>query len=232
MAKGQPPPAVVAVSWARVEPTRGDYDDGAVDALIATVRGSRAAGAEPLVVLHDGALPDWVIERHGWLDPDVLAAWGCYVDRVAQRAGVHVRRWVPIRGPFQEAGWYDREAAAVLRVLLDVHAIAYLHLHRCQGYGGGAPEVGTLATWGASPVGVLARVRRALGQRGEGADAWVRVLATGKLAPPFGLFGELPNGTPALDFIGMEWAGPDDGAAAALHRLGEWGTSVFRVGEP
>ncbi len=227
MANGQLPPAVVTVSWSRVEPTRGDYDDGAVDEVVAAVKRARAAGGEPLVVLHDGAFPDWIVERHGWLDPDVLAAWGCYVDRVAQRAGVHVRRWVPIRGPFEEAGWYDGEGRAVLRVLLDAHATAYLHLRRSQGHGGSPPDVGTIATWGRSPAGVVERARRAVG--GEGADAWVKVLATGKLAPPFALFGELPNGTPALDFIGMEWVGPESEAGPALQRLEALGKRVVRV---
>ncbi len=229
MATGQPPHTVVTLCWSQVEPTRGDYDDGAVDEIITAVRGARATGIEPFVVLHDGGFPDWVIERHGWLDPDVLAAWGCYVDRVAQRAGVHVRRWVPIRGPFEEAAWYDREGKAVLRVLLEAHAIAYLHLRRSQGHGGSAPDVGTIATWGRAPVGARERARRAVGV-GEGADAWVKVLATGTLAPPFALFGELPNGTPALDFIGVEWGGPEGAAAATVQRLEAWGKRVFRVG--
>ncbi|GDX80390.1 hypothetical protein LBMAG42_22010 [Deltaproteobacteria bacterium] len=198
---------VLLCSWARVEPSRGAYDDVELDAIAQRIRLARAEGAEPVVVLHSGALPDWVIARHGWLDPDIIGVWGCYVDRVAQRVGVHVRWWAPLRGPLEEASFYDGEARLALRALLDAHASAYLHLKRTQGFRGEHPEVGTIATW-ALWTGDGWRGRAAAGLRERlGPDAWISVLASGKLAPPFALVGELSNGTPALDWIGVDWAG-------------------------
>ncbi len=198
---------VLSCSWARVEPTRGAYVDTELDALASAIRALRAEGVEPVVVLHSGALPDWVIARHGWLDPDIIGLWGCYVDRVAQRIGVHVRWWAPFRGPLEEAAAYGADTRAALRALLDAHASAYLHLRRTQGFGGRSPEVGTFATWGAwRGEGVRGRAEAELRRR-FGPDAWVRVLASGGLEAPFALVGELSNGTPALDWIGVDWAG-------------------------
>ncbi len=242
MAGTHPELRIVTVSWARVEPVRGEYREGEIDALQRQVRAVRASGAEPLVVLHAGALPDWVIARQGWLDPDIGADWGCFVDRVAQRLATHVRLWAPLRGPLEEAEWYEGEARIALRALLDAHAAAYLHLKRSQGFGGRAPEVGTLATW-ATWTGVGLRGRAEAELRGRfGPDAWVAVLASGRLAPPFALVGELPNGTPALDWVGVEWAGavelpggrvlgPDpEGRVSCVGRLAALGKPLFVPG--
>lgn len=200
-------PGVIGTSWARVEPSRGDYDEVELARVRDALRAERAAGRAPMLVLHDGALPDWVIARHGWLDPDVLAGWGCYVDRVAQRCGVHIRYACPIRDPLGEASWYDGEAREALRVLLDAHAVAYLHLHRTQGLGGHPVAVGSIVSWAHwVPAGLRGRVEVELRER-LGPSAWLGVLATGKLAPPFSLVGELSNGTPALDWIGLDWQG-------------------------
>jgi hypothetical protein len=210
MAGPHPTIRFVTVSWTRVEPRRGAYDDGELDTLSRAVRAARAEGDEPLVVLHAGALPDWVIARHGWLDPDVGADWGCFVDRVAQRLAAHVRYWSPVRDPFGEAAWYDGEARTALRALLDAHAAAYLHLKRTHGPGGRPPEVGSLLAW-ATWTGATLRGRAEAELLARwGPNGWVKVLATGRLAPPFALAGELPNGTPALDWIGVEWGGRVD----------------------
>lgn len=242
MHRGHPPARIVTASWARIEPARGAYREVELDTLAANVRAVRAEGAEPIVVLHAGALPDWVIAYGGWLDPDVLAGWGCYVDRVAQRVGVFVRFWAPLRGPLEEAGWYEGEARAAGRTLLDAHAGAYLHLRRSQGFGGHPPEVGTIATW-AHWRGTTLRGRAEAELTSRlGPDAWVSVLASGRLAPPFGIFGELPNGTPALDWIGVDWGGEvvfPGGARAGdaeaerdhtLQRLGGYGKPIWLDG--
>ena len=198
----------VTVAWARVEPIRGEYDEEELSGLSGQVRAVRTTGMEPMVVLHDGALPDWVIARHGWLHPDVLASWGCYVDRVAQKLGVHVAAWVPILGMIGEAGWYDGEQRAVLRTLVEAHATAYLHVKRSQGYGGISPAIGMWEPGRAARGGFLAKPA-----------AVARVLATGRWSFPLGLVGELSNGTPALDFVAL-----GEGEARA-----EWPVAVYSV---
>jgi hypothetical protein len=77
-----------------------------------------------------------------------------------------------------------------------------------------------------------------------GPEALFKVLASGKLAPPFAPVGELPNGTPALDFLGVRWAGErrvtdggrtgegDEALHALLLRLGEHARPIVIVDGP
>ena len=190
------------VPWARVEPRRGDYDEAELARLNLTLRA--VAPGDTVVVLHAGCLPDWVIARGGWLDPDAVASFGCYVDRVAQAVGVLVARWATFACFFDEVEAYESEAPRVARVLLDAHATAYLHLRRTQGKGGKSPQVGLIEEWTTS----RARERAAL----------LRVLTTGKLHPPFGRFGELPNGSAALDFVGVLGAAMPEGLPVPIVR--------------
>lgn len=176
------------VSWACVEPARGTYDDAELQRLRAHIA---APDSERRIVLHSGALPDWVIARDGWLAEDVLASWGTFVDRVIRSLGHEVAVWVTFDSPLTEAAWYGRDQRRVARVLLDAHAMAYLAIHHGPGSGGRSTRVG-------------------IRERSDGsrrfrwtAKALVATLQTGRIRMPFGLVGELPNGTPALDFV--EW---------------------------
>lgn len=219
---------ILRAAWAMLEPERGRYDDDAFATVRRAVIAARRAGLEPLVVAHDGALPDWQIARGGWLDRDALAGWGCYVERLASTLGEVLRAWVPVDGPLDEAAAYDADARRVARVLLDAHAAAYLHLRRGPGFGGRPAAVGVIERWtDDTALPVVRRVLRAAaglppgGPAPTDADALVRVLATGRLAAPFAPFGELPNGTPALDFVGMRWSGAVDAAVARAASLWE-----------
>lgn len=208
---------LLPASWARVEPERGRYDDAELAACRRAVLDARKKGLEPVVVAHAGALPDWAIGRGGWLAPDALATWGCYVDRLGGALGELLRWWVGLATPLEEAAWYEDDARRVARILIDAQAAAYLHLRRGPGAGGAPAGVGVLARWGADHG-----LRGAIADR-TGPEALVRVLATGRLGPPFAAFGELPNGTPAVDWIGVDWAGRGEGLARVLARLGAWG---------
>ncbi len=174
------------LSWARIEPERGVYDDAELSRLADDVR---ASSGPCRVVLHAGALPDWMVERDGWLAADALAGWGTFVDRVLRAMGHHVDEWITFRSPLTEAQWYGRDARRVARVLIDAHAIAYLAIHHGPGRVGRGVRVGIS--------------ERSDGSRlyGWTARALVATLESGRLRPPFALVGELPDGTGALDFV-------------------------------
>ncbi|MBM4365259.1 MAG: hypothetical protein FJ102_03525 [Deltaproteobacteria bacterium] len=179
------------VSWARVEPARGDYASEELALLGGQVRADRAAGLEPVLVIHGGALPDWQLARGGWLDPGALAAWSCLVDRVAQAVGVHVGHYLVNDDLLREAWWYDGDAPRVARALVEAHATAYLHLRRSSGPGGRPPLVGT---W----------VRRGPGRGHRLELRLLEVLGSGRWKSPFGRMGELPNGTACLDLVATD----------------------------
>ncbi len=204
------PMSLHRVSWARVEPERGDYAVAELAELGGRLRGDRAAGLDPVLVLHGGALPDWQLARGGWVDPGALAAWSCLVDRVAQAVGVHVGHYLVMDDLLREAWWHDGDAAAVARVLIEAHATAYLHLRRSSGPGGRPPLVGTWVRRGPDPA-------RRLEER------LLAVLASGRWKAPFGRMGELPNGTACLDLVAT-----DD--AALLPALVPFARPVLLVG--
>lgn len=233
---------LLRASWAAVEPERGRYDDGVVERMRRALPIARRRGVEPVVVLQDGGLPDWVIARDGWLDPDVNAGWGCYVERLGRHLGELLRFWVGMWGPMAEARWYGQDARRAARAMVDAQSTAWVLLARNPGHGGRPPQVGVADHWAAwAGEGIRGRAEVELRQR-LGPDALVKVLASGKLQPPFALTGELSNGSPAADFVGVIWDGRvrvpserrdgDDPAAltAVLTRTWAHQRPVFVVG--
>lgn len=240
---------LLSASWARVEPARGTYDRAELQRYRQAVQRARKKGVEPVVCLHNGALPDWQIARGGWLDNDSPAMWGCYVDTVARELGEMLSWWMVFWSPLTEAAWYGEPRAThrVARTLLDAHAGAYLTLHRGPGFGGRPAQVGLIEGWGTwKPANNLNPRHHADVSMRErlGPDALLKVLATGRLAPPFSVFGELPNGTPALDVLGVQWLGtvplpagtPEpgdpDGCARTLQRVWSHGRPILALDAP
>jgi hypothetical protein len=207
-------------SWARGEPERGAYAEAELLGWRRAAAAARRRGAEVWVVAHAGALPDWQIARGGWLDPDALANWGCWVDRLAHTLTEVVAGWFGLWDPLGEAAWYGADARRVARLLLDAQAAAHLQLHR--GSGALARQVGVALTL-APPAIDGVRGRALLVTHLMVSEAWVRAATTGRVGPPFALTGELPNGTGAVDVVGIV----GDGRAG---RLGA-GKPLFLVGE-
>lgn len=198
---------LLRASWAAVEPERGRYDDGMLTTLRTAVTTARRRGAEPVVVVHAGGLPDWVIARGGWLDPDVGAGFGCYVERLGRACGELLRHWIGLWAPLREAGWYDTDARRAARALVEGQATVSTLLARSAGYGGRPPMVGVVERWARwTGTGLRGRADAELHER-LGPDALVRTLLSGRLQPPFALVGELGNGLPAADFVGVIWDG-------------------------
>ncbi|MDP2309426.1 MAG: hypothetical protein Q8P18_25620 [Pseudomonadota bacterium] len=202
-AQAAPGTLVLFASWARAEPERGRYDEAELAAWRHAVVTAKKRGAEVWVVAHSGALPDWQIAREGWLDPDALANWGCWIDRLGRGLSESVTGWIALWDPLGEAAWYEGEARRAGRVLLDAQAAAYLQLHR--GTGAMAREVGVAVTLSPPrpPERPLRGVRHRILTAAHHAatEGWVRAAATGKLGLPFAITGELPNGTAALDRV-------------------------------
>lgn len=199
---------LLTARWSAAEPERGGFDAAQRDRWRAALVAARRRRVEPLICLHDGALPGWQLERGGWLDPDVLSAWGCWVDWLARGTAELVRYWFSFHGLLREAAWSLRRAPEVARLLIDAHAHARLLLHRSPGFQGRACEVGVIEHF-AGPTDPMNRAQ---------ALTLLRVLATGRLERPFALTGELPNGTPALDRVGFHWRGSAQADVAATVR--------------
>ena len=141
--------------------------------------------------------------------PSVLGVVG-WVDWLARGTAELVRYWFSFHGLLREAAWSLHRAPEVARLLIDAHAHARLLLHRSPGFQGRACEVGVIEHF-SGPTDPMNRAQ---------ALTLLRVLATGRLERPFALTGELPNGTPALDRVGLHWRGSAQGdVAGAIHAV-------------
>lgn len=88
-----------SVSWARVEPEPGRYDDAAFAHYRRMVDGIRARGMAPVVTLMHFTWP-LHIERAGSLMADTFpGAFSRYAAEAAQRLGDGVRWWITINEP-------------------------------------------------------------------------------------------------------------------------------------
>ena len=89
-----------SLSWTRiipdgdgeVNPAGLEYYSGVVDKLL-------AAGIEPLVTLYHWDLPSALHYKGGWLNRDIVAAFGRYARIVAERFGDRVKRYMTVNEP-------------------------------------------------------------------------------------------------------------------------------------
>jgi hypothetical protein len=196
------------LSWTRIEPRRGDFSAPELAEAAAALSLARKRGIEPVICLHAKTMPDWQIARGGWMDPDVGAMWGCYVDRVLRELGEKVGVWLVFDGMIEEAAWYGPDQRVVIRAMLDAHAAAYLLIHRSPGYGGRPPRVGGVEDEGEWLLqGGPRRRLQGLQRRQWTADGLARILSSGRLSMPVSPVGELPNGSPCLDLWAFRWQG-------------------------
>ncbi|HEV7665086.1 MAG TPA: family 1 glycosylhydrolase [Chloroflexota bacterium] len=89
----------LSIEWARIEPEPGRFDQPALDNYHRQLEALKQAGIEPLVTLHHFTNPQWLAERGGWTNPDVIPRLANYADRAAREFGDLVQWWVTINEP-------------------------------------------------------------------------------------------------------------------------------------
>lgn len=142
----------LSLDWARLEPVKGLYDQGAIEHYREVLTAAREAGLLVWVCLLHSVLPTWFADAGGFLAADAGRHWARHVDFVADTFGDLVFGWKPVNGPSSFAirrylsdkyppGHVSRqEFAAALRAihLADVHAALRLR-------GNGQPVAGIQA---------------------------------------------------------------------------------------
>jgi beta-glucosidase/6-phospho-beta-glucosidase/beta-galactosidase len=88
-----------SISWARVEPVLGHYDEAAFEHYRAVIRAIRAAGMEPLITLCHWVYPLHLEARGGLVAPGFPQIFAAYARAVAERLGQECRFWLSFNEP-------------------------------------------------------------------------------------------------------------------------------------
>lgn len=98
-----------SVSWSRVEPRRGQFDEEALARYRRFVDHLVALGMEPVVTLFHYTHPTWFHEKTPWTSTASVLAFSRFAGRVAQALGDRVRLWVILNEPlvFILAGYLE-----------------------------------------------------------------------------------------------------------------------------
>lgn len=98
-----------SVSWSRVEPKRGVFDDAALARYRRLVDHLIGIGLEPAVTLFHYTHPRWFHEQTPWTSSASVAAFARFTRRVVEALGDRVRLYIPLNEPlvFMLAAWYD-----------------------------------------------------------------------------------------------------------------------------
>jgi beta-glucosidase len=98
-----------SISWSRVEPRRGEFDDDALARYRQFVDHLRLLDIEPVVTLFHYTHPIWFHDRTPWTSPESVDAFARFARRVAEGLGESVRFYIPLNEPlvFLLAGYVD-----------------------------------------------------------------------------------------------------------------------------
>ena len=100
-----------SVSWSRVEPEPGRYDDGAIARYLQLLDKLHAIDVEPIVTLFHYTHPLWFHEQTPWTSTASVDRFAAFARRVVEAFGDRVRLYVPLNEPlvFALAGYYDAQ---------------------------------------------------------------------------------------------------------------------------
>ncbi len=132
----------MSLSWARIEPQKGQYDLEALAHYKKMLQALKARGIQPMVTLFHFTAPQWFAEQGGWTRAENVADFNRFVDKVSATFAEDVYYWNTINEPlvyafrsYDEGEWppfkKDRELAlTVAKNLILAHGKAYRTVHK------------------------------------------------------------------------------------------------------
>ena len=130
-----------SIEWARIEPSEGTFDPGAIEHYRREITLLKSRGIQPFVTLHHFVLPKWVADRGGFAWEGIVQAFERYTRKVYTEIGTEVRDWTTLNEPqtLLAAGYIEgvfppqkrdmKEIRAPLLGMIRAHVRAYRALH-------------------------------------------------------------------------------------------------------
>jgi beta-glucosidase len=93
-----------SISWPRVEPEPGVYNEKAIRGYVKMARRLKAAGIEPVVCLWHFTFPSWLYDKKSpgasnWLHPLARPRWNAYVDKMVRAIAPYATYYAPQNEP-------------------------------------------------------------------------------------------------------------------------------------
>ena len=88
-----------SIEWSRVEPERGQFDEGVIERYALFVKRLREEGIEPFVTLWHWPVPLWVRDQGGWTSPKSVEDFVSFAQKVVTVLSNQVRFWITINEP-------------------------------------------------------------------------------------------------------------------------------------
>lgn len=209
-----------SVSWSRVEPEPGVFDEEALARYRRFVDHLVASGLEPVVTLFHYTHPRWFAERSPWTHGASADAFARFAEKVAASLGPHARVWTVLNEPlvFLLGGFIDgqippglKDAGAAKKALANLFRA---HAYAAQAIRKETPRaaIGVAHNMAAFVPerkgklfdGLLARLAHRLYNRGI-----LEAFVSGSwdlFLPPLSRFkGRCPELVGSLDFVGVNF---------------------------
>lgn len=76
-----------SIEWARIEPTKGIYDESEVNHYKEMITYCKSKGIEPIITMHHFSSPKWLIENGGWENEATIQEFADYCSYVIKQIG-------------------------------------------------------------------------------------------------------------------------------------------------
>lgn len=215
----------MSVEWSRIEPEPGRFDEEALRHYRNEIGLLIDRGIQPLVTLHHFSHPIWFEDKGGWENPDSVACFKRFCDKVVSSIGDLVAEWVTINEPnvYVEGTYssviYPGGKASVAsyfkaaKHMALAHIEAYRLIHRIRSQRGfpGTTLVGVanhLRVFETEPGSRMAKLPRKLLEYGFH-TLFLESMVYGQFKFPLG-FGGYPLGKGVFcDFMGINYYSRD-----------------------
>ena len=88
-----------SIEWSRIEPSRGSFDESAIDRYVSWCVALREAGIEPVVTLYHFTEPGWFCDLGGWEAEDAPIHFGNFADHMVPRLAPHCSYFCTLNEP-------------------------------------------------------------------------------------------------------------------------------------